>query len=187
MLFRSRETPGLGERLRLALWPRVSWSRSAQYYKARVGRMAGSPHSVALGFGIGVATAMSPFVGFHIFIALAIGWLARANLVATALGTAAANPLTLPFIWGATYEIGRAILGHGRQEGDHQIGVSLAARSLHEVWPLIRTMLVGAIPVALVAGLLAYFVAYQAIRAYRSMRAARRAEAAAAPAKAPPT
>lgn len=184
MLFRSREPPPLAERIRLLAWPRRSWSRSLRYYRARVGRMAGSPHAVALGFAIGVAAAVTPFVGFHIFIALGAGWLLRANLVATALGTALANPVTLPFIWGATYETGRAILGHGHVEGADNIGASLATRSLEEIWPILRTMAVGAVPVGLVAAGIAYFVAYQAIRAYRSMRAERRAAAGPAPAAA---
>lgn len=181
MLFRSREKPSLGERIKLAVWPRVSWSRSIQYYKARVGRMAGSPHSVALGFAVGVAAAISPFVGFHIFIALGVGWLLRANLVATALGTALANPVTLPIIWGATYEAGRAILGHGHHEGAPDIGASFASRSLWEMWPILRTMLVGAVPVGIVMAAIAYFIAYQAVRAYRSMRASRRGAAGARP------
>jgi len=185
MLFRSREKPTLAERLRLAIWPRVSWSRSLLYYKKRVVRLSGSAQAVALGFAIGVAAAFSPFVGFHIFIALGIAWVLRANLISTALGTAIANPLTLPLIWASTYEAGRLILGHGHMEGADNIGVSFASRSLHELLPLIRTMLVGWVPVGLMAASIAYLIAYQAVRAYRSMRTARlaavRAEAGASP------
>lgn len=178
MLFRSRETPSLAERIRLAVWPRVSWSRSLRYYRARVVRLSGSAHAIALGFGIGVTAAFSPFVGFHIFIALGAAWLFRANLISTALGTAIANPITLPFIWASTYEVGRTILGHDRHGGADDIGLSFASRSFDELLPLIRTMLVGWVPVGLMAGSIAYLVAYQAVRAYRSMRAARPAAAA---------
>lgn len=175
MLFRSRETPGFAERVRLAIWPRVSWSRSLRYYRARVVRLSGSARAIALGFGIGVAAAFSPFVGFHIFIALGAAWLLRANLISTALGTVIANPITVPFIWASTYEVGRVVLGHGRHEGAEHIGLSFASRSFDELLPLIRTMVVGWVPVGLVAGSIAYLVAYQAVRAYRSMRSDRTA------------
>ncbi len=67
--------PSLWQRVRIALWPRVSWGRSARYYAKRVVRLSGSPHAIALGVGVGAGVSFTPFLGFHIFLALAVAFL----------------------------------------------------------------------------------------------------------------
>ena len=168
MLFRRREPQDFWTRVRVALWPRVSWSRSAQYFRKRVLRLQGSPHAIALGVAIGVATAFQPFLGFHILIALGIAFLVGGNLVAAALGTAFLNPLTAPFIWAATYKIGHMIVGGARFRAGPPMGV--AARSFHVIWPVIKPMIVGAIPLGIVAGAIFYVIVISATRGFRSMR-----------------
>jgi uncharacterized protein (DUF2062 family) len=174
MLFRRRTVQNPLARLRTALWPTVSVSRSAQYFQKRVMRLAGSPHAVALGVAVGVAIAFTPFLGFHIIIALPIAWLLGANLVAAALGTAVANPLTIPFIWAATYRLGRVFVGgpaHFSRGAD--VPANLAEKSLHAIWPVIKPMLVGSIPIGLAAGVVAYLMVLAATRGFRAMRAER--------------
>jgi uncharacterized protein (DUF2062 family) len=174
MLFRRRTEQSPLARLRTALWPTVSLSRSAQYFQKRVMRLAGSPHTVALGVAIGVAVAFTPFLGFHIIIALPIAWLLGANLVAAALGTAIANPITIPFIWAATYRLGRLVVGGPvRVSRTGDVPANLAEKSLHAIWPVIKPMLVGSIPVGLAAGIVAYLMVLGATRGFRAMRAER--------------
>jgi len=180
MLFRTREKPDLSQRLRVAVWPRVSWSRSARYYKERVIRLAGEPHAIALGVAIGVGIAFTPFLGFHILIGLPIAYFVGGNLIATAIGTAFANPLTLPFIWASSYRLGRMMLGAPHVRGEEDITHGLAAKSFDAVWPILKPMIVGSVPLGLVAAVIAYFVVYNAVRVYRTVRgdriAARRRE-----------
>ena len=181
MLFRRRQQQHPLSRLRVAVWPSVSWSRSAQYFQKRVMRLTGSPHAVAFGFAIGVAVAFTPFLGLHIILGIGIAYLVGANLVAAALGTAVANPLTLPFILASTYRLGRVFVGgpaHFRNGSD--VPANLAEKSLHAIWPVIKPMIVGAIPLGLAAGIAAYVVVLLATRAVRTVRterlAARRRE-----------
>jgi uncharacterized protein (DUF2062 family) len=174
MLFRRRTQQDPVARLRTALWPSVSWGRSLQYFRHRVLRLAGSPHAVALGVAVGVAVGFTPFLGFHIIIALPIAWLLGANLVAAALGTAIANPVTIPFIWAATYRVGRFFVGgptHFHHGGD--VPENLAEKSLQAIWPVIKPMLAGSIPLGLVAGIIAYVMVLMATRGVRAMRAER--------------
>lgn len=174
MLFRRRTEQSPLARLRTALWPTVSLSRSAQYFQKRVVRLAGSPHTVALGVAIGVAVAFTPFLGFHIIIALPLAWLLGANLVAAALGTAIANPITIPFIWAATYRLGRLVVGgpvRVSRAGD--VPANLAEKSLHAIWPVIKPMLVGSIPIGLAAGIVTYLMVLAATRGFRAVRAER--------------
>jgi len=181
MLFRRRKPQDVLARLRTAVWPRVSFGRSAQYFRKRVLRLSGTPHAIALGVAIGVAVAFTPFFGFHIIIAIVIAYLLGANLVATALGTAVANPLTLPFILASTYRLGRLFIGGpARFRDGSDVPANLAEKSLHAIWPVIKPMIVGAIPLGLAAGILAYVVVLLATRAFRAVRverlAARRRE-----------
>ena len=180
MLFRTREKPDLSQRLRVAVWPRVSWSRSARYYKERVVRLAGEPHVIALGVAVGAGVSFTPFLGFHILLGLAMAYVVGGNLVATALGTAIGNPLTFPFIWASTYRLGRMILGTPHVRGEENIAQSMAARSFEAIWPILKPMVVGSVPLGIVGGAVTYVVAYNAVRAYRAVRsdriAARRRE-----------
>ncbi|HVZ14723.1 MAG TPA: DUF2062 domain-containing protein [Bauldia sp.] len=178
MLFRSRETPDPITRIRTAVWPTRSWSRSFEYFKKRVLRLAGSPHAVALGVAIGVAVAFTPFLGFHILIALPIAYVLGGNLVAAALGTAFANPLTIPFIWTGSYRLGRFFVGgptRFRSGGD--VPANLAEKSLHAIWPVIKPMIVGSIPLGIAAGIIAYFIVLMATSGFRAMRRERLAAA----------
>ena len=112
MLFRRRKPDSLYDRLRTLVWPRRSFSRSWQYISKRVLRLTASPHSIAAGVAAGVFASVTPFLGFHIIMATIICYLIRGNVIAAAIGTMFANPLTLPLIWGSTLEVGRFLL-HG--------------------------------------------------------------------------
>src|SRR5690606_9209209 len=110
MLFRRRKPAHFGERLRVFLWPRRSFWRSAQYFAKRVLRLTATPHAIAAGIAAGTLASFTPYLGFHFIIAAAVAWVIRGNLIASALGTAVGNPLTFPFIWASTMAAGRFIL-----------------------------------------------------------------------------
>jgi uncharacterized protein len=170
MLFRRREEQGYWDRFRLWLWPRVSWRRSALYYIKRILRLSGTPHAIAFGVALGVFVSFTPFLGFHIGITLVIAWLVGANAIAGALGTAIGNPLTFPFIWASTYKIGTLILRGVSRVPPAHLEHDITHRSLAEIGPLIKPMLVGALPLGLTAGAIVYLLIYKAVSAYQETR-----------------
>lgn len=176
MLFRAREKAPLHYRVRLAVWPRVSWSRSLQYMKKRVLRLAGSPYAIAAGVGVGVFSAFTPFLGLHIVIAVVIAFLIGGNLVAAALGTTFANPLTLPFIWASTYKVGHLIVGGPSFAGADDVPANLAEKTIGAIWPVIMPMTIGSIPLGILTGALFYVIVFFATRAFQTMRRERLAE-----------
>lgn len=91
------------------LWPTMSMKRVARYYRNRVARLPGTPHSIAAGFAAGAAVSFTPLVGFHFVLGALVAYVLRGNLIASAIGTAVGNPWTFPFIWLAIYELGIAI------------------------------------------------------------------------------
>ena len=170
MLFRRRETQSLMARLRTAVWPRHSWSRSARYFGKRVLRLSGSPYAVAAGVAAGVFASFTPFVGLHFIISFGLAFIIGGNLLAAGIGTFFGNPLTFPFIWASTYSLGNHIIGHTRALAMQEIHYALAHRSFGVLWPIISPMLVGAVAIGVPVALASYLVAFFGVRAFRNLR-----------------
>jgi uncharacterized protein len=111
MLLKSRETPGLLMRLRLALWPRRNFARSARYAGLRIARLQAAPHALALGVATGVFVATLPIPGIQLAMAALLAWGLGACIPAALLATFWANPLTLPILWLSGHWIGKMLLG----------------------------------------------------------------------------
>jgi uncharacterized protein (DUF2062 family) len=175
MLFKRRNPADFRERLRLALWPRRSFQRSARYFTKRVLRLRATPHAIAAGVAAGVFASFFP-VGIHLIVALAIAWLIAGNFVAAALGTAFGNPLTIPVMWGATYEVGSVILTGG-ETGSIQpshIGSLIDQMGIAALWkPLLEPMIVGAVPLGLLFAAAAYALTRWSVVAFHERRRAR--------------
>lgn len=163
------------------VWPRRSFLRSAQYFTKRALRLRATPHAIAAGIAAGVFASFTPFLGFHFLLAAALAWVLSGNVVASAIGTAVGNPLTFPFIWGATLQLGKAIL-HGAHPGPHMpvdLGRALRHLEFSQLWePLIKPMAVGALPLGLAVGLIFYFLTRWTVIAFREQRRKRLAERA---------
>jgi uncharacterized protein len=153
MLFKSRKQLTLREKVRLLVWPRVSWVRSGAYVFKRVLRMKASPHRIAIGCAAGVFASITPLIGVQMVMAGAIALILRGSVPAAMLATFAGNPFSWPLIWGTTYALGHAIIG--------QPGAAEAAAMIHNqdtVWPVLFAMLVGSIPIGLVSAAVSYGV-----------------------------
>ncbi len=187
MLFRRRTPPGIGEKLRVWIWPRRSWVRSSQYVSKRIFRLTGSPHTIAAGVAAGVFASFTPFMGLHFIIAFMVAYVLAGNMIAAALGTFVGNPLTFPFIWASTFSFGRFILGdtapatapfsHLGQTMKH-IGHALGrldftafGSALAEIWnPLLKPMLFGGIPLGIAVGFAFYLVTRRAAKFFHAGR-----------------
>ena len=178
MLFRRRKTESLGERVRLWLWPRRSFSRSLQYFSKRILRLNATPHAVAAGVAAGVFASFFP-LGLHFLIAAAVCWLIAGNLVAALLGAAVGgNPLTVPLLWGASWETGKLILHHHITHGPPaHLSAMMHNLSFAQLWvPVLKPLTIGAILLGLVFGLLFYALTRWGMAAFREQRRRRLAE-----------
>lgn len=181
MLFRRRKPADRWERLRTYLWPRRSFWRSAQYYIKRVLRLTATPHAIAIGVASGVFVSFTPFIGFHFIGAAVIAWIIGGNIVASAIGTGIGNPLTFPFIWGATLEVGKFIL-YGRHSGEIvplHLGKVLLDREFSQLWdPLLKPMTIGSLPIGLLFAFAFYLLTRSAVVTFQEQRRKRLAERA---------
>jgi uncharacterized protein (DUF2062 family) len=170
MLFRRREAESWLERVRIHLWPRRSFSRSSRYVVYRLRRLSESPHAVALGFAVGVFSASTPFLGTHMVMAALIAWIVGGSIVAAVLGTFLGNPLTYPLLWYSTYQIGNLMLG-GRAAKHHiDLSNGIFQSSLAKLWPILKPMSLGCIPVGLALAALSYVLVKPMVAAYRHRR-----------------
>lgn len=119
--------------------------------------LRGSNKSIAEGFATGAAMSFTPFVGFHLLLALILAKVTKQNGVAAALGTIVGNPWTFPFIWYADLRLGEFILA---TENIHEkIDFTVLFKELFycvimldfdrffsDIYPVFVPMLIGCIP-----------------------------------------
>ena len=170
MLFRRREAESVLEKIRVHLWPRRSWSRSSRYVVYRLRRLSDSPHAVALGFAAGVFTAVTPFLGTHMVMAALLAWVIGGSIVAALLGTFVGNPLTYPLFWYSTYEVGNLMLGSASEKPPIDLSGGIFQSSLEQLWPLLKPMTLGSVPVGLALAALSYVVVKPMVDAYKHRR-----------------
>lgn len=170
MLFKSMRVLTVAERLRLALWPRRSWSRSIRYVLLRLKRLPSSPHKIALGCAAGVFAVFTPFLGVQLLLAGTLSLLFRGSVLASFLASFVGNPLTYPVIWFATFNLGNVLLGgtasaqlvdlRGKASalGDGVVALSpgAMATAAESLWPVLKPMVVGSVPLGGLAAAGAY-------------------------------
>ncbi len=79
-----------------------SWLRPFLTFK-------GSPHQLALSFGLGVALGVLPGTGA--LVAAAFGAALRLNVPLMMAGALLTNPVTVPFLYAGSYFLGEWFLG----------------------------------------------------------------------------
>ncbi|MDR6815173.1 uncharacterized protein (DUF2062 family) [Neorhizobium sp. 2083] len=172
MPFRRRTPLAFRERLRRAVLPPKDFRRVFDYYRLKVMRIGGSPHAVAAGLAIGVVSAWTPFLGLHILFAIPLAYLFGGSMIAAALGTTFANPITCPIIWPLTWKIGETMLGNEAIGHDSlDLGRLVHHLDFSQLWrPILEPMLIGSLPPGIVCGLIFYAVTYLGVRSFRNRR-----------------
>jgi uncharacterized protein (DUF2062 family) len=135
-------------------------------------RLSASPHAIAAGFAAGITVSWTPFIGLHFLLSFAVAYLVAGNMIAAALGTAFGNPLTFPFIWAATWEVGHQILGGGEvRSGKIDLEGLFSTMGAARLWePVLKPMLVGAVPLAVVSGVIIYAATYRMVASFQRSR-----------------
>lgn len=187
-MFKRRKKQSTLTKWQQFIWPREGWWRALKYTWQRTIRLDGSAHSIALGLGVGAFVSASPFIGTHLLWAAIIAWLLGGNIIASAVGTWVGNPLSFPFIWVGTFNLGHLLLGTSDQAGDLpdlSLGLFLEA-PFSALLPVVLPMAVGGVPIGLLMGVLTYYPGHWAIRIYQLKRRERLARAQAAAEKSHP-
>ena len=183
-MFRRRQKPALLKRLKSWVWPEGGWKRYGRYILLRLQRLKGTPREIAAGVACGVAISFTPFVGFHFVLAAITAWFVRGNILASAIGTAAGNPWTFPFIWISVLYTGRWFLGE-TQSGAKVEFLQVFEKSMHalmtfdfslffaDIWPILWPMMVGCIPYYIVVWAVTYYLVKDMLEKIGSARLSR--------------
>lgn len=181
-MFQRRKKPSVMNRVADFFWPSIGFRRSTRYLGYRLARLPGTPYSLAAGFAFGAAVSFTPFVGLHFILGGLLAWIFRANILASAIGTAVGNPWTFPFIWTAIYHLGYWMLGRdahnddafsaGTMENFFQNLMDNGWQSVSEIFSsVIFPMLIGSIPLFVVVWLIFYYPLNILIRNFHLRRA----------------
>ena len=171
-MFKRRNPQTTLEKWQQFIWPREGWTRALKYTWQRTIRLNGSAHSIALGLAAGAFVSASPFIGMHLLIAALIAWVFGGNIIASAVGTWAGNPLSFPFIWLTTFNIGHLMLGTEDKAGDLpelSFGLFIDA-PISSLLPVILPMAVGGLVVGTVMAVATYYPSLWAVRFYQKRR-----------------
>ncbi|HXV30535.1 MAG TPA: DUF2062 domain-containing protein [Sinorhizobium sp.] len=154
-------------------WPRKGRGRGLRYVALRILRLKSSPHSIAVGVAVGAASSFTPFFGLHIVLAVLLASIFSGNVLAAAITTVLANPITIPVILTASYEIGTALVGPqgGATVGSAEIARMVEQLNLTELWgPVLKPLLVGSLPLAVAGALVFYPLAFRAAWLFQKRR-----------------
>lgn len=176
-MFRRRTKHAFHHRIRDMFWPRAGWRRSSAYVGHRIGRLPGTPYSIAAGFACGAAVSFTPFIGFHFLLAAGLALILRGNLLASAIGTVVGNPWTFPGIWLATYRVGAMVSGHSHG-GEVAVRHLTLTMILDHPGQVFLPMVIGGTLLGIVAWFLFFFPVRAAVSAYHARRVLRRTKKA---------
>ncbi len=180
-MFNRRNKISWTTKLKNLIWPEGGWKRYGQYLLLRLHRLKGTPQTIAAGLACGVAISFTPFVGFHFVLAAVTAWIVGGNIFASALGTAAGNPWTFPFIWLSVLYTGRKILGAAAgsvqvdfikffERAFHALMTFDFSLFFHDIWPILWPMMVGCIPFYIVSWAVTYYLVKKALEKVSAAR-----------------
>ncbi len=174
-MFKRRDNPGTWSKVSNWFWPRPGWRRAFRYFGHRLGRLQDTPYRIAAGLACGIAVSLTPFIGLHVIIAIAIAFAIRSNLIAAALGTLFGNPLTFPLIWALSYQMGSLIMGTEATGALKEIISSgnIFTRPFDAFGPILIQMTIGAIFFGVLAWPLAYYPVKRLVARMQKERAER--------------
>ncbi len=128
----------------------------------------GPSWKIALAFSVGLFIGISPFLGFHTILALAIAHFFRLNKIVTLSGAYVTNPWTIAPIYTFATWVGIKVTSY---EAVISKDFSFRGLSFYKLFTALKDLVVpfvaGTLFVGLVASVFAYFLTYYLIRRMR--------------------
>ena len=113
-----------------------------------------TPVDVAHGFALGLFITMTPTLGFHTILAIALAALFRRNKIAAIIGAWINNPFTLFPIYYYTYRLGLWILN----KPPHRLRPESLKDMFHLSRGIIVPLWIGGLVVGLISSIIGYYL-----------------------------
>lgn len=131
-------------------------------------KIRGHPRAIALGFALGILIGMTPFMGLHTIVAVAVAALFKWNKISAAISVWVTNAVTAPFIYYATYLVGARIMGIERAFQLKEINSLSAVHNLILKTPeIVWAMIVGGMVIGLPLAAVGYWVVFSLTGRYQ--------------------
>ncbi len=137
--------------------------RTLRYLYLRFVRIRREPEEIARGLAVGVFAGLTPLIGFHMLLALALALAFRGNKFTAVLSSWVGNQVTLSFVFLLEYRIGRWILGPG-PAGMQKLSL-YPGKIFQASWSVFYPIMLGSLVFGLAAAITVYFVSVPMIRA----------------------
>ena len=128
------------------------------------------PRRTALAFAVGAFIAFTPTYGLHCITAVFCAWLFRLNLVALIAGTLLNNPWTVLPIIGSSVGVGLLLVPVGQPPN-----IDWSDFTFRMLWdqlgPFLVPFVLGHTILGIIASVIGYVLAYQAILRFRARQA----------------
>jgi uncharacterized protein (DUF2062 family) len=166
----------------------LSWKSLKARFKG-VLHLDDAPRKIALGLAVGVFISCTPFYGLHTVMAIVAAFVLKLNKASTITGAWLNLPWFAPFVYGVSLKVGELILGGGEglpglrgmglEELALQIRPFLSPDKLRDgflassklMFAASKPLVVGTTVLGLLAGMITYVVALDAIRKVRRLAA----------------
>lgn len=119
-----------------------------------------SPRKVALSFAVGVFIGMSPFLGLHTIMGIAVPWIFNLNKFVTIAGVYITNPWTIVPIYTFATWVGAKLLNIQQIIPDinwNEVGFYLI---FYQMKSLLLPFFLGTTVVGIISGLAGYIIIY---------------------------
>lgn len=168
------------ERWREIVWPSMGVHAFGRWALLQLVRSGKNPHLVALGFAFGMAVNFTPWIGFHVAVAWGLCWFFNGGYLAAFLATLIGNPLTFPFFWGLSFEVGRKIINVRPGFDERDMATMTFSRLWYHFdrlfWDLLLPLSVGGVVLGIVCGAVTYFMMHDIVRRYHEAKSRRTLE-----------
>ncbi len=126
-----------------------------------------SPRLLALSFATGIFIGMSPLLGIHTLLGLAVAWKFRLNKLVTLLGVYITNPWTIIPIYSFGTWVGAKLLGIHKVLPEVDWSSVTFLDIMEKCRRLVLPFIVGNTVMGLVAAFIGYWVIYTAVKRTR--------------------
>jgi uncharacterized protein (DUF2062 family) len=117
-----------------------------------------TPNKLAISFAVGIFLGLSPLIGLHTILALAVAWIFRLNRLTTMSAVYVTNPVSVIPIYTFCTWVGVMILGSDIVLTDVDWRHLTMGDLLHDLSYLLMPFVVGSTVVGLTAAVICYFL-----------------------------
>ncbi len=127
-----------------------------------------SPQRIAFSFATGVFIGMSPLLGIHTLLGLAVAWQFRLNKFVTLLGVYVTNPWTIIPIYSFGTWLGAKLIGLERVLPEIDWSTITFWELVGKCRFLLKPFVIGSTLLGLVSALVSYYLIHAAVKRARA-------------------